>query len=140
MERIQGLKDIYENYVQDAQRVCREAKPMDGLFGLGDDPRKDPCHMRFYEAAERWVAAFRPADPEEAFGAVRLILEAAAEHREEPSFWFLYAAQGLARDLIPSLPAGHCARLRRFYDEAYPRRERMPVQRDVYRLLKKGEK
>lgn len=137
---LEQLKAIYTKYIQDVAQVYKDAKPMDGLFGWGDDPRKDPCHMRFYEDAERWTKAFLAAGPGQAevFEAVRFMLETPAAHREQHCFWFLYAAHGLTRELIPMLQASECAQLRAFYDEAYPKRDRMPVQKDVYKLLKKG--
>lgn len=139
---LEQLKGIYTKYIQDVDRVCRSAKPTDGLFGWGEDPRKDPCHMRFYEDAEQWTKAFLAGGPgeAEAFEAVRFMLQTPSEYRQKRCFWFLYAAQGLTREMIPLLQANHCVLLRDFYDENYPRRDRMPVQKDVYRLLKKGAK
>lgn len=139
---LEQLKGIYEKYIQDVDRVCGSAKPMDGLFGMGDDPRKDPCHMRFYEDTEQWTKAFLNGGPGEAevFEAVRFMLETPAKYAEHSGFWFLYAVQGLTREMIPLLQGVHCTGLRDFYDENYPRRDRMPVQKEVYRLLKKGAK
>lgn len=139
---LEQLKGIYAKYIQDVATVYRNAKPVDGLFGWGDDPRKDPCHMRFYEDAEQWTKTFLAAGPGQAevFEAVRIMLETPAEHREQHCFWFMYAAQGLARELIPMLDRAQCAQLRDFYDDAYPKRDRMPVQKEVYKLLKKGAK
>ena len=37
------------------------------------------------------------------------------------------------------LDAAGCARLRELFDELYPRRDRMPVQQELYKALKKGE-
>lgn len=137
---VQQLKEIYTKYVQAVAKVYQDAKPMDGLFGWGDDPRKDPCHMRFYEDAEQWTRDFLEAAPgqEEVYAAARFMLEAPAAHREQHCFWFMFAAQGLTRELIPQLDAAQCMQLRAYYDETYPKRERMPVQKEVYRLLKKG--
>lgn len=139
---IQSLKDIYSRYEAEAAAVRAEASAFDGLFGMGEDPRKDPCHMRFYEGVEQWVEAFQAEGPGEpaVYEAVSWILSAAADHAGEATYWFLYAAQGLCRKLIPALSPEHCALLRRLYDERYPRRDRMPVQKEVYRLLKKGSK
>ena len=139
---LEQLRVIYEKYIQDVEEVYRNAKPVDGLFGWGDDPRKDPCHMRFYEDAEQWTKQFLNAAPgeTEVFEVVRFMLEIPAQYREKHCFWFLYAAQGLTREMIPLLQGVHCTGLRDFYDENYPRRDRMPVQKDVYRLLKKGAK
>ena len=139
---LQQLKDRYAKYLEEVARVYAGAKPMDGLFGWGDDPRKDPCHMRFYEDIEAGIQAFAAASrsPEELFEAVRFMITLPAEHKEEPGFWFLYAAHGLTRGLIPRLTAAQCAGLRDFYDDNYPKRDRMPVQQEVYKLLKKGAK
>ena len=139
---MEKLQEIYSEYIQTVAQVYREAKPMDGLFGWGDDPRKDPCHMRFYEGVEQWAKGFLAEGPEEpaAYEAVSWILSAPADHEGEAVYWFLYAAQGLCRDLIPTLSPEHCVQLRDFYDAQYPRRDRMPVQKEVYRLLKKGSK
>ena len=137
---VQQLKEIYEKYVQSVAKVYKDAKPMDGLFGWGDDPRKDPCHMRFYEDAQQWLESFAAsdADREEVFEVVCFVLKTPEKYRESHCFWFMFAAQGLVRDLIGGLSREQCAQLRELYDESYPKRERMPVQKDVYKLLKKG--
>ena len=139
---IQTLKDIYSGYEAEAAAVRAKASVFDGLFGMGDDPRKDPCHMRFYETVEQWVRGFQEEGPEEpaSYEAVSWILSAPVDHEGEAVYWFLYAAQGLCRELIPGLSPEHCAQLREFYDAHYPRQDRMPVQKEVYRLLKKGSK
>jgi len=139
---MQLLRDIYSKYVADVAKVYKDAKPMDGLFGWGDDPRKDPCHMRFYEDLERWVGEFSAEQPDRArvYEAVRFIMETPAAYRGKHCFWFMYAAQGLVRELIGQLDRSQCQQLRAFYDEAYPKRDRMPVQKEVYKLLKKGAK
>ena len=49
-------------------------------------------------------------------------------------------AQGLARDMIGLLTKEQCGKLLAYYDDTYPRRERMPVQKEVYKKLKKGAK
>lgn len=137
---VQQLKDRYADYIKDVQKVYKNAKPMDGLFGWGDDPRKDPCHMRFYEDLEQWAQDFLASAPAraEVHEAVCFILETPAKHRDTPCFWFMYAAQGLTREMIPMLEASQCGQLRQMYDENYPRRDRMPVQKEVYKRLKKG--
>ena len=139
---MEQLKQIYENYVQAVAKVYKDAKPMDGLFGWGDDPRKDPCHMRFYEEAQAWITAFagEAHTQQEMYEVVRFVLTEASRYRESHCFWFLFAAHGLVRELIGGLDREQCAGLRDFYDGHYPKRERMPVQKDVYKLLKKGAK
>ena len=139
---VQKLKEIYDKYIEDVAKVYKDAKPMDGLFGWGDDPRKDPCHMRFYEDAEKWTAEFLASQPgnQDVFEAVRFLLETPDKYREKHCFWFMFAAQGLSRELIPLLGRDQCAQLLAFYDATYHRRERMPVQKEVCKKLKKGAK
>ncbi len=134
------LEKRYETYVEDLKAVYAAAGPTDGLFGWGDDPRKDPCHMRFYEDVQQWVKDFQGKGPsqQEVFAAVRYILETPAKYREQHCFWFMYAAHGLVRSLIPQLSREQCALLRTLYDDQFPKRDRMPVQKEVYKLLKKG--
>lgn len=139
---MEKLQKIYSDYIQAVAEVYREAKPMDGVFGWGDDPRKDPCHMRFYEGVQQWVEAFlkTESDPEAAFQAVRYILREPSLHREENCFWFMYAAHGLTKTMIPLLTPGQCRMLLEYYDKCYPKRDRMPAHNDVFKLLKKGSK
>lgn len=140
MEMVEQLKERYEKYVRDVEQAMAKAKPTDGLFGWGEDPKNDPFHMAFYADVEAWVKAFRDSAPEQAaaYEAVRFMLKAPAVHRQESAFWFMYAVQGHCRELIALLSSAQCAGLRELYDENYPKRDRMPVQKDVYKLLKKG--
>ena len=137
---LQKLFEIYDHYDQVLHKVLEEASITDGLFGMGDDPRNNPCHIAFYEGVEKWVAEFCQGEPDNtaAFEAAEQIITAAAKKRGDPSFWFLFAAQGHAKPLIAKLTTHQCAELRGFYDDNYPRLERMPVQKEVYKLLKKG--
>ena len=137
---IQELKDIYQRYDEEIRAVIAKARPMDGLFGMGDDPRKAPCHMRFYEGVEQWIQDFLKNAPDSAAAleAARVIIEAPAAHREGPTYWFEYAAHGHLRELIGLLDASGCRELKDFYDKNYPKRERAPVHDQLYKLLKKG--
>lgn len=137
---MQRLKEIYERYGATAQEVRRKAPATAGLFGMGEDPRKHPCHMEFYEGVEQWVKAFLETKPESAAAneAVTWIITQAWENRGRECYWFMYAAHGLCKPLIPLLSAMDCAALAELYDDRYPRRDRMPAHKEVYKLLKKG--
>ena len=50
----------------------------------------------------------------------------------------MYAAQGWCRELVGLLDVDGCAELRTLFDELYPKRDRMPVQQELYKALKKG--
>ena len=136
------LKEIYETYIQKVDKVMKNASPVDGLFGWGDDPKKNHCHTEFYEAVENFLQQLLQNTPSEeaVFEAADRIIRTAADHKGKATFWYMYAVHGLCKDLVPLLTPAHCASLRDFYDDHYPKIDRLPVQRDLYKLLKKRAK
>lgn len=139
---MEKLRIRYETYVEKALEIKKKAGPLAGIFGMGNGPQNDPAHVAFYEDVQKWVADFRMTQPgeEELFQAVRFVICAPAELGQEDSYWMMYAAQGLVKELIPGLTAEHCRYLLEFYDKNYPKKDRMPVQNDLYKGLKKGVK
>ncbi len=137
---LQQLKDRYARYVQEAQTVRDEAPLLAGFLGFGADPKRDPCHMAFYRDAEKWMKDFLASSPSEgeAYAAVKFILSAPVGMREHDSYWFLFAAHGLCRELAPQLNQLHCQELVEFYDREFPRRDRMDAQTAVYKALVRG--
>ena len=136
------LREIYETYLQKVAKVMDNASAFDGFWGWGDDPKKDPCHMEFYEAVETHLQALLKQQPSEdiLFDVADWIIRAAADHKGTAAYWYMFAVHGLCKDLIPLLTPAHCASLRDFYDDHYPKIDRLPVQRDLYKLLKKRAK
>lgn len=138
-----GLIEIYNAYYEKAAEVRRKAPPLAGLWGFGDDPRKDACHEVFYEAVESWVKEFLSTqpNPDQTLAVVKHILgEALAHENNKDVYWYLYAAHGLTMELIPCLRTEDCAELFRWYNASYPKRARFPVQEQVWKLLKKRAK
>lgn len=139
MTTLETLEKLYRDYCEKAEQVRRKASRFAGAFNMGDDPRRHSCHEQFYEDVAHWTTGFLAEDPtaEQAEAAVRWILESAAAHRDEDVYWYMYAAQGHTKNLIPRMEARACAELAAWYDETYPVLDRMPAQQEVYRLLKK---
>ena len=140
---IQRVKECYERYEQEALAARQRAHPCDGLFGFGADPRRDPCHDRFYQTVGQWVEEFLNAKPgPEACGeAAEWILKAADIHREEQDvYWYMYAAQSHALPLIRKMDTERSKALLNWYETAYPARDRMPAQDAVYKALKKASR
>ena len=139
MSVTEQLELIYSEYAERAEQAEQESGLFDGVLGMGSDPKKDPCHMAFYERLEAWVSDFRKQQPgpEEAFEAAEYILMAADSRRGQNTYWFCYAAQGLAEKLVNLLRPEQCRDLAERYEACYPRRDRMPVQKNVLRRLKK---
>ena len=134
------LMEIYQDYLTKAVKIRKKASPFAGIFGMGDDPRKHPCHEEFYEAVETWVKDFSPSDPAETFKVVEYILQAAVAHENNRDvYWFLYAAHALTMPLIPALNPEDRQTLAEWYNQTYPRRVRFPVQNQVLKALKTGK-
>ena len=137
---LQQLQSRYRQYDAEAAQVRKQSSPADGLFGFGRDPKNHPCHELFYEDIGKWTTAFletRP-DAKESFEAVRFLIAAPKEYAGRESYWMMYAAQGWCRELVGLLDADGCAKLQELFDELYPKRDRMPVQQELYNALKKG--
>lgn len=137
---MEQLQDIYCRYTEAAAAAKKAAGPLAGIFGMGGGAKDHPCHREFFEAVHSWVEAFLAADPEEeaALDAVRLILIAAAAHKNEPTYMHCLAAQGHTRELIGRLSPEHCDELRREYESLYPENARLPVNQQIYELLCHG--
>ena len=137
---LQQLQERYRQYDEEANLVRKKAAPADGLFGFGNDPKNHPCHELFYEDIGKWTKAFLASDPdpEQSCAAARFLITAPVECSSKESYWMMYAAQGWCRELVCRLDAGDCGKLRDVFDELYPRRDRMPVQQELYKALKKG--
>lgn len=132
------LDGIIEEYAAACKEAAETSRPGDGLFGLGDDPRRRGFHTEFYQRLEAAVGGIVSSQPdrEEAYGVACVLLKASTE-REAPEMarWTLISVQKLAIPLIPLMSDAQRNELKTWYDHSVPRRERLPVQRDVYRLL-----
>ena len=138
---MEQLKACYESYFAKAQKVWKERPAWDGMLGLGASTKDHPCHMEFYESVQLWVEDFLKAPTTEtAETAITYILQTPENYRGQFTYWTLYAAQGLARPLVALISPAHAGRMRAWYDATYSRQERMPVHRQLYKLLKKRER
>ena len=139
---MQQLKQIYEAYLAAAVKAEKNKFTWNGAFGLGASTKDHPCHDDFYEAMEAWCEAFvkRAPSREEAEEAVRYIFEASENYRNTLTYWYMYAAHGFTRPIIPMVSPEFAAEMRVWYNEHNLRPDRMPVQKEVFRLLKKQER
>ncbi len=131
-----------QRYCSDLERVLRNSRPGDGLWGLGNDPKKHPCHMAFYEAVEESLSG-APSLPEaELDRVVTLVLGLDEAHPEQPeqARLMLQAVQGLTLPLLPRLSRTCAGELAQWYAQRYPRRIRLPNQSRVLRALEQRAK
>lgn len=141
MSAVSQLNDLYDQYVKKLQASWIGTPSINKIFDFGVTPRNHPCHMEYHEELSRWIENFIRSNPpySELLSVTHWFLKA-AEAKESPTggpIWILYAAQGLAKPLIPLLHPEDRAELREAYDNLYPKRTRLPVQKEVYQLLKK---
>lgn len=139
---MEQLKACYAAYLAAAEKAEKNKSAWNGAFGLGASTKDHPCHDAFYESMERWCEAFLAKHPTqaEAEAAVRYIFETSEAYRGKPPYWYLYAAHGFTRPIIPLVSAEFAVKTRVWYSEHNPRPDRMPVQGEVFKLLKKQEK
>ena len=139
---MEQLKEIYAKYLAAAEKAEKNKTSWNGAFGIGTSTKDHPCHDDFYEAMENWSRDFMEKNPswEEAEAAVTYIFEMSEAHRNQLTYWYMYAAHGFTRPIIPMVSAQFAGEMRVWYNDRYPRQERMPVQREVFKLLKKQEK
>lgn len=136
------LKQCYARYVAAAEKAEKTKTTWNGAFGIGVSVKDHPCHDVFYEEMEHWCGEFLKKQPTqaEAEEAVAFILKTTESYRGKLPYWYMYAAHGFARPLIPLVSPGFAAGMRVWYNTYYPRPDRMPVQQEVFKLLKKREK
>ena len=139
---MEQLKACYEAYFAQAEKVWKERPVWDGMLGLGSSVKDHPCHREFYDAVQTWVENFVKESPtaETAGEAVTYILQTSEAHKGQFTYWALFAAHGLVQPMIPLLTPQCAAQTLQWYEKLLPRQERMPVHRDVIKLLKKRQR
>lgn len=139
MDAIIAIESHNRRYFSDVERMLRSLKPGDGLFGLGNDPKKHPCHMAYYQAMEETLsqAQSQALSEAEVDRIVTLVLRLDSNHREQLEMvrLMLQAVQGLTLPLIPRLSRDCARELSGWYEHQYPRKSRMPNQSRVLRAL-----
>ena len=96
--------------------------------------------MQFAEELAALLRSFAAEEPD-SFAAAQVseyVFRAQSEFRQILSiYWMLSAVHGATEPLIGYLSEEDAQRLLALYDREVPRRERLPVQKQVYKLLKK---
>ena len=139
---MEQLIEIYERYIETAETVWEERPIWDGAFGICASTKDHPCHLEFYKNVERWVENFLKNAParETAEQAIAYVLQTSQAQKGKLSYWPMYAVHGLMRPLVDFISPRCAGEMRQWYDENLPRKDRMPVHKDLYKKLKKREK
>lgn len=133
------LKAIYADYNTAVQEVRKNARAFDGILGLGKDPRKDACHDAYYQAVGQWVTEFLAAGPaqEELLEAALYITETPKAYEGKECYWYMYASHGHLKPIIPLLTPESRATVAERLEGSYHKRDRMPLQKEILKLLRK---
>lgn len=136
------LATIYEEYAATVKEVRKNARMFDGFLGLGKDPRNDACHDAFFQAVGTWVTEFLATEPDQdaLMQAVKYMIETPVTYNGQECYWFMFAAHGHVKPLIPLLSKENCAKLASSMEQLYKKRDRMPLQKEILKLLTKAGK
>ena len=139
---MEKLRQLYTDYLEETYTIRKKASAFAGILGLGDDPRKNPCHEKFYNDVDGWMKSFAETEPaaEQAREVAAFLLEEPAKNRETEGYWFMYVCIGFIRNLIPFMEAQDCKVLAERMNALYPKRERMPLQQETFKMLQKAGK
>ena len=134
------VRELYIDYINQVQKLEKEKKPGDGLFGMGKKISDDPCHEAFADKLDAILKEIEASGPssEEAADVLEYIYHAQAEYISFTSaYWIMNAVHGLTLRLIRFLDSKDAEKLCEIYDREVPRRKRFPVQKKVASALNK---
>lgn len=134
------VEALYHDYIHTAEELEINRPLGAGLFGLTPGPADDPCHERFARELEELLKEYCAASPAsgETAALLRFLFTAPDAHREPKSlYWMLIAVQGLGMQAAQFLNQADAAALAEEYAERYPRRERLPVQKQMLKTLER---
>ena len=134
------VEKLYSDYIRKAEELEKNRKIGEGLFGLTPGPADDPCHERFARELEELLKACTDSAPasEAAAEILRFQFQAPQAHQEPKSlYWMLIAVQGLGGALTDCLSPADAALLADEYGALYPRRLRLPVQKQLLKTLER---
>ena len=135
-----GITGICATYIATAEKLEKEKKPTDGLFGMGKKPADDPCHDRFADDMEKALKEFLTQSPSsaEVYEVLSYLYRLPGEHKDPLSiYWMLCAVHSLTLPLTDLLSPDDAQKLCTQYSSDFRRFERLPAQEQVYKALKK---
>ena len=134
------LHTLYTDYAEKTKEVRKKARVFDGILGLGKDPRNHPCHEGYFEAVGAWVTEFLAAEPaqEELMQVAAYLLEEPLVYAGQECYWFMYAAHGHIKPIVPYLSKENCRELAQRLEKSYKKLDRMPLQKELLKMLNKA--
>ncbi len=134
MTATENLHQIYDEYEEKLRSL--KIPGIVELLNISADPQRDAYDREFAAGIAQWAERFQPGSAEETAQAVSWILEYPAAHRNGRSYWMTYAVQKEVLPLIPRLSAKHAGTILAAFKAAYPKREWLPVQKQIDTALR----
>ena len=134
------FREIMTGYKEELEKSRKNRKITSGIFGFGGGPGDDPCHDAMDKQVGGLTAeiAEETVESEEISELVTAILRE-EKNREwsESAKWSVIAIQRYTIPLIPKIPADRKKEIDAWYEKAYPKRMRLPIQRQIVKELNK---
>ena len=139
MTSLQAIQQLYADYLEKTVQLKRQRQLGEGLLGIGEGSKQDPCHDQF--VADLTSALSRITDTRissnELTGILEYIYWTPLDNRDNQlAYWMLLAVQGLTVALISGLERRDAEKLWNRYQDSYPRFERLPTQKRVLNALR----
>lgn len=132
---MEELKKIYGEYVQRSGQPQYQRKPFQGAYGLFGGAQPDSFHQRFVQDVEQALAQ---VGEEHQLEAVKYIFQQPLRHKKDPAMYGMFrAVHGVTLPYLKALSMEQARDLQWWYENAYPRQERMPCQERVVAALER---
>ena len=138
MEKLKQLREIYGAYIEKTVQLQKDRKLLQGVFGFGGRLGDDPCHAQF---AEDVAAAVADVTAEEAAAVMEYVLKTPEQHKDNGlAYWMLLAVHGKVSTVADKLSTESASALLTWDEKQYPKRMRLPVQKELLKQLKAAAK
>ena len=140
-EYLRRFQGIIAQYSEELEKMSKSRKITGGLFGFGAGPGDDPCHDAMDKQVGELTAQIQADEvqPEETAELVTAVLRAEKE-REWPAAakWAVIAIQRYTIPLISEIRPEDRKAIAAWYTKAYPKRQRLPIQKQVVKKLEEA--
>ena len=140
MSGTDAVNTLINQYLSAVSEIQAKANPLSGLFGFGSSPKDHPCHEQFIHDLKSCVDASvaEKCGEEEIEAIIHDVINAQSlVKKDSMAYWTLLAGHGAIRSLIPLVSKDKAASIAREYETILRPRERMPLQEEILKELRK---
>lgn len=137
------LAVLYETYIDDMVRQKEAESLSDQFTSILVGKKKDPTTEKIAEDVDLLLQEYAQSMPQsgEVRGVLAYMFTAHQSlNMKHPAYMMILALHRSAKHLIPLLSEEDAQALVALYDQTLAKRERLPVNKEAYKLLKKQAK